>query len=338
MENYIDRLKEALTISGRNKYYSKRCVSYAERLIENNMPVIFDLKHFSLVSGVPLEHITKMLFADTNFYSSASIPKKSGGVRTLNIPAVELKFLQRWILDNILARISISSHATGFCNNKSIVNNAKIHLGSECVLNMDIKEFFPSITFKMVFRIFIYYGYTKELSFMFAKLCTYENSLPQGSPASPYISNIVSLRLDKRLSLLAKKFEANYSRYADDITFSGSLGIENLVEITSKILEEEGFEVNRKKTRMQYSHQRQEVTGLIINDGNVRVNKKYKKDLYQTLYYCKKFGVTSHLQKINCHKSFYKEHLYGKAYFVNMVEPEEGEKLFKALDEIQWDY
>lgn len=338
MENYIDMLKILLKDSGYGKYYSEKCVKYGKRLIENNLPVIFDIQHFSLVSGASKELIGKMLFADSKFYSLAQIPKKSGGVRKLNIPSVELKYLQRWILDNILSRIHVSQFAMGFCNDKSIVDNAKMHIGNECILNMDIKDFFHSITFKMVFRIFAYYGYTKELSFVFAKLCTYEDVLPQGAPTSPYISNIVSLRIDKRLSLIAEKYQACYSRYADDITFSGNSGIKKLIEITSNVLEEEGFSLNNKKTRMQFSHQRQEVTGLTINGGKVRVNKKYKRDLYQECYYCKKFGVESHLQKIKCDKSFYKEHLYGKAYFVNMVEPDEGKKLFDLLDEINWYY
>lgn len=338
MNNYIENLKTAIAESGYGKYYTNKCVEYAERLISNNLPVIFDVDHLSLVCGAPKELIAKMMFSDDKFYTIARIPKKSGEIRELHIPSVELKYLQRWILDNILNKINVSPYATGFCNNKSIVDNAKIHIGKECILNMDIKDFFPSITFKMVFRIFVYFGYTKELSFVFAKLCTYEDSLPQGSPASPYISNIVCLKIDKRLSSLAKKYQANYSRYADDITFSGNAGIKKLITIASEILFEEGFLTNEKKTRLQYSCQRQEVTGLVTNNGTIKVNKYYKRDLYQAIYYCTKFGVNSHLKKINCNKSFYKEHLYGKAYFVNMVEPDEGTKLFKLLDQIQWDY
>lgn len=338
MEKYIGRLSISLKKSGYGKRYSEKCIEYAKRLIENNLPVIFDIEHLSLVSGAPKELIAKMLFSDSNYYTLAQIPKKAGGLRELHIPSVELKYLQRWILDNILSKIRISPFATGFCNEKSIVDNAKMHVGSECILNMDIKDFFPSITFKMVFRIFVYYGYTKEVSFVLAKLCTYEDSLPQGSPASPCISNIVSLKIDKRLSLLAEKYHAHYSRYADDITFFGNSGIKKLIEITSKILEEEGFSLNTKKTRMLFPHQRQEITGLIINGGAIRVNKQFKRDLFQICYYCKKYGVDSHLQKIKCNKSFYKEHLYGKAYFVSMVEPEEGKKIFDMLNEIQWDY
>ncbi|MBU3209055.1 retron St85 family RNA-directed DNA polymerase [Clostridium algidicarnis] len=338
MENYLESLKIEITEQGYDEYYTTKCIEYAERLLSNGLPVIFDTDHLSLVTGAPKQLILKMIFANSCFYSEARLPKKSGGIRVLNIPSIELKYVQRWILDNILKKINVSSYATGFCDNKSIVDNAKVHIGRECILNMDIKDFFPTITFKMIFRIFVYYGYTKEVSFTLARLCTFENFLPQGSPASPYLSNIVSLKIDKRLSLLAKKYKANYSRYADDITFSGNHGIKKMSSIVSEILEDEGFKVNDGKTRLQYSYQRQEVTGLVINNGKVRVNKHYKRELYQILYYCIKFGVNSHLQKINSTKTFYKEHLYGKAYFVNMVEPDEGRKLFDLLECIQWDY
>lgn len=338
MDEYIKKLKLLLENSDYEEEYKRKCIEYAERLLLNGLPVIYDLEHLILVLGIKKKILTKMIFAYHNFYSTVEIPKKSGGSRKLQIPSVELKYIQRWILDNILKKIKISKHAIGFCNEKSIVDNAKIHIGNKCILNMDIKDFFPSINFEMVFRIFIYYGYTKELSFIFTRLCTYDGFLPQGSPTSPYISNIVSLKIDKRLSRLAEKYHANYSRYADDITFSSNSSMKKLPEIIQKILLEEGFMVNKKKTRFQYFYQRQEVTGLIVNNGRVRVKKSYKKELYQTIYYCQKFGVNNHLEKINCHKNFYKEYLYGKAYFINMVEPEEGKKIFKLLEEIQWDY
>lgn len=148
MENYIDELKILLKKSRYGKYYSEKCIEYANRLIENNLPVIFDIQHFSLVSGAPKELLGKMLFSDSNFYSIAQIPKKSSGIRELHIPSIELKYLQRWILDNILNKINVSKHAMGFCKNKSIVDNAKMHLGHECVLNMDIKDFFLQLHLK----------------------------------------------------------------------------------------------------------------------------------------------------------------------------------------------
>ena len=136
------------------------------------------------------------------------MPKKNGGVRIINIPSADLKYIQRWILKYILNNIHVSEHANGFVKSKSILTNAQNHVNSECIVNIDLKDFFPSIEFEQVFKIFKYYGYTKELSYTLAKLCTFQGVLPQGSPASPAITNIICLKLDKRLSSLGEKNNA----------------------------------------------------------------------------------------------------------------------------------
>ena len=316
-EKYLSELELAIKLKGYGKYYTDKCLSYASRLIDNHVPVIFDYKHLSLLIGISTSNFGKMIFADKNFYSEVEIPKKSGGKRILHVPSLELKYIQRWILDNILKYMHVSSYAMGFCDKRSILDNAKLHLGQECILNMDLKDFFPSITFEKVFRVFAYYGYTKEVSYILTKICTYDGRLPQGSPASPCLSNIICLKLDARLSKLADTYKAKYSRYADDITFSGNSGINNIKHIAQEIIEDEGFQLNNKKTRIAYKYQRQEVTGLIVNGDRVRVNKQYKRIIYQEIYYCIKYGLHNHMIKINCEKAFYKEHLYGKAYFIN---------------------
>lgn len=335
---YLEELKQEIIRKKYTKEYAQVCVSYASRLLNSNLPVIFDTEHLCLLIGIKKSDLVKFIFSDIYFYSRVQIPKKNGNARELDIPSADLKYIQRWILDNILSKMHVSNYAMGFCENRSILDNAKIHTNKECIINMDLKDFFPSIHFEHVFMIFKYYGYTKEISFVLAKLCTYNNRLPQGSPASPYISNIRCLKLDARLSALAKSYKADYSRYADDITFSGSKNIIGLILLSKKIIKEEGFNINEKKTRTAFSHQRQEVTGLIVNNDRVRVNKHYKRKLFQELYYCEKFGVSEHMKKIDCNKAFFKEHLYGKAFFVNMVEPDEGKKLFEILERIHWDY
>lgn len=338
-ENYLNKLKNEMLKQKYSEDDYKKYLSYAERILKNNLPVIFDIKHLSLELDISSNKLNQIVFFNEIFYKQKKIPKrKKNEFRILDIPSMELKYIQKWILDNILKNIKVSNYAMGFKKNVSIVTNAKRHIGREYVLNLDIKDFFPSINSKRIFNIFYYYGYSKEVSFVLSKLCTYKEKLPQGSPASPMLSNIVCLKLDKRLSSLTKKFNVNYSRYADDMTFSGNRRNKNLEKLIVKILKEEGFEINAQKTRIAYSHQRQEVTGLVINDGKVRVNKKYKKKLYQEIYYCTKFGIQNHLEKINCTKSFYKEHMYGKAYFIKMVNQKEGLEILKLLDCIEWDY
>lgn len=337
-ELFIENLIKRIEDEGYGKYYSSKCVRYALRLLDNDLPVIFDTKHLSLLIGIDTSYLTKIVFSEDLFYTLTSIPKRSGGRRELDIPSVELKYIQRWILDNILYRIKTSRCAVGFCPEKSIIDNAKMHLHQHCLVNMDIEDFFPSISFERVFRLFSYYGYTREVSFILSKLCTYKGKLPQGSPASPYLSNIICLKLDARLNGLAKKYGAVYTRYADDLSFSGANDISSIIHVVSDVVEDEGFAINNKKTRIAYPYQRQEVTGLIVNGDVVRVSKNYKRYLYQELYYCSKYGVSNHMQRIGCEKAFYKEHIYGKIYYVNMVEPEEAQKMFEIAGKIQWDY
>ncbi len=338
-EKYLYELETALHEAGKSGHYILACLNYATRLINCNLPVIFDLRHLALLIGIEPSDLGKILYlSDIYLYRKTTIPKKSGGERNLLIPSISLKYIQSWILNNILYNIPISQEANGFCKGKSIVSNAEKHLGKECLVNIDIKDFFPTISIKQVFRIFIYYGYTKELSYILAKLCTFEGRLPQGSPASPYISNIVSLKLDKRLSKLSVKYNADYSRYADDITFSGPKNLKNILPIAEKIINEEGFIINESKTRISYRHQRQSVTGLIVNGQEVKISKYFKRQLQSEIYFCKKFGVSEHQKRCNDNHNFYKEHIYGKAYFVNMVEPELAKRLLAQLDEIDWDY
>lgn len=337
-ENYLAELKNTLKNKKRRSRYISACLSYAERLIDNGLPVIFDTRHLALLIGIKTQDLSALLFSPSNkVYKTILIPKKSGGKRELLIPCLTLKYIQRWILDNVLNKIPVSDYTMGFVEGRSIVTNASSHIGSFCIINLDIVDFFPSISFDRVFYIFKYYGYTKEISYVLAKICTCNGKLPQGSPASPYISNISCLKLDKRIYSLAQKYGAIYTRYADDITISGNKTISNIIGILTDIINSEGFAVNNKKTRILYPHQRQEITGLIVNNGSLKIPKAYKRKIQQEIYYCKKYGVNNHKIKTGDEHRFYKEHLYGKAYYVFMVEPKIGKNLLKQLNEMDWE-
>lgn len=337
-EQYINKLEFELQ-KQYGKYYTNICVEYAKKLLANDLPVIFDFKHLALLLGINKEKLAALVFDDEEFlYKKLLIPKKRGGTRELLIPNNNLKYIQKWILNNILNHMKVSNFAKGFEKNKSILDNAVVHIKQECIINMDLQNFFPSIKIERVFKVFYYYGYTKEISFLLSKLCTYKGILPQGSPASPKIANIICLKLDKRISRLCQKYEAKYSRYADDITISGKKGVESILKVAEGIIENEGFKLNKNKTRVAYNNKRQEVTGLNLNSGRVTIPRKYKRELMQEIYYCQKFGVEGHLKHIKCEKAFYKEHLYGKAYFINMIEPEIAAKILNELDKIDWNY
>ncbi len=337
-EGYVEKLNKLMKDQKLDEEYIKLCCGYAQKLIDNDVPVIFDFKHLSLLLGVNVADVAFYLFADdSRYYEEIKIPKKAGGYRAIDIPSQRLKEIQRWILANILNKYLLHKCSYGFQKGKSIYDNARLHVGKECVVNMDMKDFFPSIRQEDVFNIFYKKGYTKRVSYYLSKLLTKEGRLPQGSPASPMISNIVAMHLDKRLYELAKTYKAVYSRYADDITFSGKRNVKNMIPIARKIIEEENFKVNDKKTRYVYNYQRQEVTGLIVNK-KVGVPKTYIKEIRKEIYFCKKYGVSSHLLRTENHKSFYKEHLYGKAYFINMVDKKLGKAILQELDSIMWEY
>ena len=336
--DYVNRLVEKMKKEAQEEDYISICASYASRLEKNGIPIIFDFKHLSLLLGYEPHEIAFYLFAqDAEFYNKIYIPKKNGEKRVIDIPSDRLKDIQRWILDNILVKYQLHDCCFGFRKGKSIYDNAINHINQACVLNFDLKDFFPSIKQKQVFLLFYNQGYTKKVSYYLSKLLTKEGVLPQGSPASPMISNIIAYKLDKRLSSVANKYNATYSRYADDITFSGKRNIVNLIPIVYKIIVDEGFQVNKQKTRYAYDYQRQEVTGLVVNK-KVSIPKKYIRELKKEIYFCKKYGVVSHLKAVNQEKSFFKEHLFGKAYFVYMIDKDMGGELLKELNEIEWEY
>ena len=337
MNDYICRLVQNMKFKDMDEKYINLCTEYANRLIDNNMPVIFDMIHFQKLIGFKRWYIYEIIKSKERFYNIIKIPKRKTGYRNLTIPVKNLKTIQRWILDNILYNIKISEHSTGFTPHKGIIENARPHVNKEYVIKLDIKNFFDNIDFKRVFRIFNYYGYTNNMSYILTELCTYNGCLPQGAPTSPYLSNIVCLKLDKRFGSLCKKIGANYTRYADDITISGNQSIVGYYKTFIKIISTEGFEVNKDKVKILNGNKKKVVTGIVVNE-KLSVDRRIKNNLRQHIYYCKKFGVENHLEHIKCTRSFYKEYLYGIAYFIKSVEEEEGKKFLQDLDDILWEY
>lgn len=314
-----------------------RIEEYRKRLKDNHVPVIYNLRHLRKILKIKKSD-QDLYFGEykKSLYRIFEIPKKSGGFRQIEAPCERLKHIQRWIEKEIVDKFVISEYATGFRKKMSIVDNAQKHVGKELVINMDIQDFFPSVKYESIFLMFMYIGYKKDVAHLLTKLCTNaENVLPQGSPASPAISNHVLLKLDKRLGKLADSVGADYSRYADDITFSGNKGIKTIIPLVESIISEEGYQVNKKKTRLQYHNRRQEVTGLIVNK-KLKVEPSIENEIRNAVYFIKKHGLEDHMKHIECDKSFYMEHLYGIAYFINMVDRDKGQNYLKQLDEIEW--
>lgn len=334
---YLEKLVESMEEKYETKYISL-CVAYSERLISKGMPVIFDGQHLAKLLGINFSILSYYVYSNNKFYQEFEIDKKSGGSRKIEAPSRNLKKIQRWILDNILNKVELNENTYGFRKGFNIVDNAKNHTNKFLVYNIDIKDFFPSITREDVFYIFYNKGYTYEVSYIFSKLLTYKDHLPHGAPTSPYIANLRCEKMDYSLNMYTKRINADYSRYADDITISTNNAHDFIdkIKIIKKIITNNGFVLNEKKERIQYYKSMQEVTGLVVNNG-VKVRRRFKKELEKEIYYCLKYGVSSHLTRNEKnHLSFYKEYLYGKVNFIKMVEPELAEFYLKQLSEINW--
>lgn len=200
-------------------------------------------------------------------YRSFPLTKKDGSKRDIDTPRTYLKVIQWWILDNILNHVKIAENVFGFVAGRSAVQNAEYHRGAKHLLNVDIRQFFPSITIDQVRKIFASLGYSEAVSDMLAELCCLDDRVPQGAPTSPAIANLVLRELDEQLSCLAKKAGHRYSRYADDLTFSSQLWIEKeFLNLVEKAVQGAGFDLKSEKTRFSGFDGRMEVTGIVINE------------------------------------------------------------------------
>lgn len=244
------------------------------------------------------------------FYREFDLPCPNGKTRPISAPIGPLAFIQRRILRRVLDRVPLHDAAHGFRRGRSIVTNAGPHVGKEVVFSVDIKDFFPTITFPRVFGVFHSLGFQKTRAGLLARLCTLRGSLPQGAPTSPALANIVCRRLDNRLSCLAAKSGLAYTRYADDLTFSGRADAVSILPLVAKIVKEEGFTLNRDKTRIMRRNGCQEVTGLVVND-KVSIPRRWRRRLRAALHNQRQ-GRSS--DPVNV--------LGGRAAFLYMVQPD----------------
>jgi RNA-directed DNA polymerase len=204
-------------------------------------------------------------------YRTFRIGKKGGGFRTITAPDPPLKQLQRRICRRVLARLPVHRAVRGFEPGQSIVTNAASHTGQRIVLQLDIQDFFASTQAEAVESYFRRIGWTKEAARLLRSWCTHDGGLPQGAPTSPRLSNLVNYRLDSRLAAMAAKVGASYTRYADDLTFSfaadDGTAMRRLLFFARHILREAGYRLHvKKKCHIRRRHQRQIVTGLVVNE------------------------------------------------------------------------
>ncbi|GAA0479907.1 retron St85 family RNA-directed DNA polymerase [Alkalibacterium sp. m-11] len=326
-ERFIYKAKRA----NKNDEYIKKNLSYAQKLYKKNIPIIYDITHLSLLVGVNLDYIMSVAYSPNSFYRTFQIKKYNGNKRTISEPLPLLKDIQKWILTEILEQIEVSKFAKAYISNVSLKENARFHKNKKIVLKLDIKNFFGSFQKVDVFKLFKELGYSKDVATTLTNLCVLKGSLPQGASTSPYLSNILMKSFDTAVSKYCINRKIMYTRYADDMTFSGEFNISKLIKFIRSELKTRSMELNEKKTRTMYPHQRQEVTGITVNK-KMQISKSKKNNIRLEVYYIEKLGINNHIKNISSTLSpeMYLKSLLGKVEYGLFINPDDNQlKAFK---------
>jgi len=274
----------------------------------------------------------------TSHYVTFAIPKRTGGERLIMAPKSRLKAIQRRLLRVLVSKLPVSEYAHGFCAGHSVRSNAQPHVGKGVVLRLDIQDFFPALHVGRVRGLLIALGYGYEVATVLAVLMTESprqpvsagevrcfapvgpRACPQGAPTSPGLSNALLVKMDRRLAGLARRYGFSYTRYADDLTFSGEdlEKVHALRHLAARVVREEGFVVNRDKTRVMRRGSRQTVTGVTVNDV-LGLSRRERRRLRAALHQASQWeggGLPSPLR--------------GMLAYVSMLNPEQARKL-KAI-------
>jgi retron-type reverse transcriptase len=243
-----------------------------QRLRLLGLPVFDNIEDLAALLHIDPGRLTILSTYAQRFYRSYRIRKRTGGWRQINQPCRELKAVQAWILRNILDKLSPSQHATAYLAGKRLSDNVTPHSGNRYFLSVDLEDFFPSIQSWKIQRLFELVGYAPHTAALLSNLCTYFRSLPQGGVTSPALSNLVALKMDRRVSGLVSRRNIVFTRYADDMTFSSNNRVALIKALPSirHILRREGFNINEAKTRFLGPRSQCRITGLIKDSSEPR--------------------------------------------------------------------
>lgn len=362
-------VKEGLR-KGVSKEILRNVVDQANLIKKHGLPPVITLRHLSHICGVHHRYLRLTVSRKETRYKVFRISKRSGGKRTICVPELPLLIVQKWIDSNILSKCRPHHKSFAFNKGSSIIKCAREHCGSRWLIKIDVKHFFESITEIQVFKLFESFGYQPLVAFELARLCTrqfqtddlfnkrkwlvdsskYEKipfyrsgilgHVPQGSPTSPKISNLVCRGLDDKISRYAESEETVYTRYADDLHFSAHSRNFNrkkasrLIYNIKRLLYEEGFEIRTTKTVVVPPGARKIVLGLNIDQDRPRLQKDFKKGLIKNIWGIRRFGLAEHCT----HKKFrsiwgFIRHIKGKIAYAKMVDPELASELSYSFNE-----
>ncbi len=327
--------------------------SDVDKLARAALPALDDAQDLARAMGLTLQELRFLAFdrrvSRITHYRRFALPKKTGGERIISAPMPRLKRAQYWVLDKLLAHAPIHPAAHGFLRGRSIVSNAAPHVGQAVVINLDLKDFFPSIGMPRIRGVFTQLGYSKQVATTLALLCTEAATeevsvdgetfhvahgprvLPQGAPSSPALTNLLCRRLDARLQGAAAKLGFVYTRYADDLTFSGGEATRKLAGKllwrVKQIVIDEGFTPHPDKQHVMRDSQRQSVTGIVVN-RKPSLERDTLRRFRATLFQVERDGPDGKAWNGNTNVL---AALEGYANFVRMVDPARGAPLLARV-------
>lgn len=310
--------------NGYTKENIDKCLLYAKPLLDQKLPIIYNTSHFCSLVGYKRNYLNRAVIFTSYFYRDFEILKKNGKLRKISEPLPSLKEIQYWILNNILEKIKISAFAKAYKRKTTLKENVRYHINQKIVVNFDIKDFFPSIQLEHIEKIFINLGYSPWISNLLAKLCTRNKELPQGAPTSPCLSNIYFKPIDDLIADYCIERKIRYTRFADDLTFSGDFDYQDLAKFIEDTLKVYNFELNSSKTKILHQNQRQVVTGVVVNQ-KLQIPYYKRNQLRQTMFFINKFGIDNHKERLKIKNKNYISHLLGKINFVLNMNPEDIE-------------
>lgn len=324
--------------------------SQTDKLQALGLPELKDASDLAALSGLNEGQWSWLCYhrkaAGIDHYQRFRIPKRSGGVRLISAPKPLLRKAQEFVLDQILEKIPLHEAAMAFRAKRSIVDNAQLHQQNQTIIKMDLKDFFPSIKFRRVKGLFQSFGYNEGIASMLALVCTdsaraeakvrdkvyhvalSERYLPQGACTSPALTNIICKRMDARLQGLCEKMGFTYSRYADDMVFSHpdpEVQTGRLIQWIQKIIKDESFELHPDKLKVMRPHQRQAVTGVVINE-QVAISRKDLRNFRSFLHHYEMEGAEAMSAKLGRNAENYAQ---GYWAFIHMVNPEQAGRLLE---------
>ena len=331
--------------------------SDSERLALSQLPEFASLESLAKAMDLSIAELRFLTYSRkvsrVSHYKRFYITKKSGGQRMISAPMPRLKKAQYWLLDSVLNKVQLHPNAHGFVYKKSILTNALPHLKADILINLDLKDFFPTITYPRVKGVFRKLGYSDAIATIFALLttepqieevemdgqtfytATSERKLPQGAPTSPAITNILCRKLDNRLLGLAKKYNYSYTRYADDLSFSASqteaINSNKLLSNIRKVIQSENFHLHPDKLQIMRKGSRKEVTGIVVNEKLAIKAKDY--DRFRALIYQIEKTGTLEGKHWNGSKNLLAS-IKGYANFIAMVDPVKGKPIVDRVNSL----